>query len=162
MTTQEPDDDGCETRIIDVENRRRRPGGTQRPSSSTAVAPKMKEALLARPTITTQEPDNDRCETLDSGGEQATRSVLVEHLRDQLKDARERIRSMQEQQNRLMALLATEQAARAALEQRLLPAPTRTPPASRVGLWTLAILLLAALALAGWHFREGILATLGL
>ena len=67
---------------------------------------------------------------------------------------------MQEQQNRLMALLVTEQAARAALEQRLLPAPT--PPASRVGLWTLAILLLAALALAGWHFREGILSTLGL
>ena len=66
---------------------------------------------------------------------------------------------MQEQRNRLMALLATEQAARAALEQRLLPAPTRTPPASRVGLWTLAILLLAALALAGWHFRESILAT---
>lgn len=162
MTTQEPDDDGCETRIIDVENRRRRPGGTQRPSSSTAVAPKVKEALLGKPTITTQEPDADRGETPDSGGEQATRSVLVEHLRDQLKDARERIRSMQEQRNRLMALLATEQAARAALEQRLLPAPTRTPPASRVGLWTLAILLLAALALAGWHFRESILATLGL
>lgn len=122
----------------------------------------MKEALLGRPTITTQEPDDDRGETPDSGGEQATRSILVEHLRDQLKDARERIRSMQEQQNRLMALLAAEQTARAALEQRLLPAPTRTPLASRVGLWTLAILLLAALALAGWHFREGILATLGL
>ena len=162
MTTQEPDDDCCETRIIDVENRRRRPGGTQHPSSSTAIAPKVKEALLGRPTITTQEPDDDRGETLDSRGEQATRSVLVEQLRDQLKDARERIRSMQEQQNRLMALLVTEQAARAALEQRLLPAPTRTPPASRVGLWTLAILLLAALALAGWHFREGILSTLGL
>lgn len=95
-------------------------------------------------------------------GEQATGSVLVEQLRDQLKDARERIKSMQGQQNRLMALLATERAARAALEQRLLTAPTQTPPASRVGLWTLAILLLAALALAGWHFREGILATLGL
>ena len=162
MTTQEPDDDRGETRIIDVENRRRRPGGTQRPSSSTAVAPKVKEALLGRPTITTQEPDDDRGETPDSGGEQATRSVLVEHLRDQLKDARERIRSMQEQQNRLFALLTTEQAARAALEQRLLPAPTRTPPASRVGLWTLAILLLATLALAGWHFRENILSTLGL
>ena len=166
MTTQEPDDDCCETRIIDVENRRRRPGGTQRPSSSTAIAPKVKEVLLGRPTITTQEPDNDRGETPDSEGEQATRSVLVEHLRDQLKDARERIRSMQEQQNRLMALLVTEQVARAALEQRLLPAPApapnRTPPASRVGLWTLAIVLLAALALAGWHFREGILATLGL
>ena len=162
MTTQEPDDDCCETRIIDVENRRRRPGGTQRPSSSTAIAPKVKEVLLGRPTITTQEPDNDRGETPDSEGEQATRSVLVEHLRDQLKDARERIRSMQEQQNRLFALLTTEQAARAALEQRLLPAPTRTPPASRVGLWTLAILLLATLALAGWHFRENILSTLGL
>ena len=162
MTTQEPDDDGCETRIIDVENRRRRPGGTQRPSSSTAVAPKVKEALLGKPTITMQEPDDDRGETPDSGGEQATRSVLVEHLRDQLKDTRERIRSMQEQQNRLMALLATEQAARAALEQRLLQAPARTPLASRIGLWTLAVLLLAALALAGWHSRESILATLGL
>ena len=69
---------------------------------------------------------------------------------------------MQEQQNRLMALLATEQAARAALEQRLLQAPARTPLASRIGLWTLAVLLLAALALAGWHSRESILATLGL
>ena len=162
MTTQEPDDDGCETRIIDVENRRRRPGGTQRPSSSTAVAPKVKEALLGKPTITMQEPDDDRGETPASGGEQAPRSDLVEHLRDQLKDTRERIRSMQEQQNRLMALLATEQAARAALEQRLLQAPARTPLASRIGLWTLAVLLLAALALAGWHSRESILATLGL
>ena len=161
MTTQEPDDELCETRIINVENRRRSLGGTQRPSSSTAVAPKVKEALLGRPTITTQEPDDELCETLDSGGAQAAGSVLAEQLRDQLEDARERIRGMQEQQNRLMALLETEQAARAALEQRLLPAPTRTPPASRVGLWTLAILLLAALALAGWHFREGILATLG-
>ncbi|MDS4032107.1 MAG: hypothetical protein RKO66_18890 [Candidatus Contendobacter sp.] len=60
------------------------------------------------------------------------------------------------------SLLKTERAARAALEQRLLTAPTRTPPASRIGLWTPAILLLATLALAGWHFREGILATLGL
>ena len=161
MTTQEPDDELCETRIIDVENRRRRPGGTQRLSPSTAVASKVKEALSGRPTITTQEPDDDRCETFDSGGAQATGSVLAEQLRDQLKDARERIRVMQEQQNRLMALLKTEQAARTALEQRLQPAPTRTPPASRVGLWTLAILVLVALALAGWHFREGILATLG-
>ena len=162
MTTQDPDDELSETRIIDFENRRRRPGSTQRPSPSTAVAQKVKEALSGRPTIATQEPDDDRCETLDSGGEQATGSVLVEQLRDQLKDARERIKSMQGQQNRLMALLATERAARAALEQRLLTAPTQTPPASRVGLWTLAILLLAALALAGWHFREGILAALGL
>ena len=160
MTTQEPDDELFETRIIDVENRRRRPGGTQRPSPSTAIAPKVQETLLGKPTITTQEPDDARCEALDSGGEQAAGSVLVEQLRDQLKDARERIRGMQGQQNRLMALLATERAARTALEQRLPPAPT--PPSSRVGLWTLAILLLAVLALAGWYFREGILAILGL
>lgn len=157
MTTQEPDDELCETRIIDVENRRRRPGGTQRPSSSTAVAPKVKEAQLGRLTITTQEPDDERCETLDSGDEQATRSVLVEQLRDQLKDARERILRMQEQQNRLMALLEAAQAARTALEQRL---PTPTSLANRVGLWTLLALLLATLALAGWHFRKAILAAL--
>jgi hypothetical protein len=68
---------------------------------------------------------------------------------------------MQKQQNRLMALLEAEQAARATLEQRLLPVLTRISLASRIGLWTLAILLLAALAL-GWHFRESILFTLRL
>ena len=156
MTTQEPDDDLCETRIIDVENRRRRPGGTQRPSLSATVAPTVKEALSGRPTIATQELDDDRCETPDSGGEQATGSGLVEQLRDQLKDAHEQIIGMQKQQNRLMALLEAEQSARTALEQRLLPTPT--PRAIRFGLWTLAILLLAAL---GWHFREGILSSLG-
>lgn len=76
---------------------------------------------------------------------------------------RDQLRQSQEREARLLALLETtqqvlqaEQQARRDLETKLLPAP-RPAPAGKGRVWALVILLLAALALAGWRFREMII-----
>ena len=73
-------------------------------------------------------------------------TALIEMLREQVRQAQER-------EARLLTLLETaqqvlqaEQQARRELEQKLLPAPPRPPPVSKVWLWALAGLLLVALA----------------
>ena len=97
----------------------------------------------------------------------------VELLKEQLRQAqereqqaRERERQFQDRENQLLALLrdaqrilADEQQARRELETKLLPAPkpTRT---GKVRVWALVVLLAAALAIAGWHFRAVIVSVL--
>ena len=56
--------------------------------------------------------------------------------------------------------LSAEEAARRELEIKLLPAPAPklTPPSHRRA-WLLLILLVAALAFAGWRWRDAIRAT---
>jgi ferric-dicitrate binding protein FerR (iron transport regulator) len=60
-----------------------------------------------------------------------------------------------EREARLLAMLEAEQQARRELEQKLLPAPRPAPSGIRRP-WILLVLLLAALALAGW-WREVII-----
>lgn len=88
----------------------------------------------------------------DPGGEQVSSAVLVDLLREQLQDARDLLRDTREQQARLMTLLEAEQAARRELEQKLLPAPTPQPelPRRHHRLWTLLIILVAAIAALVW------------
>lgn len=77
----------------------------------------------------------------------------VNQLSAQLEQANER-------EARLLAMLEAEQQARRELETRLLPAP-RPARTSKVRVWILLALLLAALALAGWRWRDAILALVG-
>jgi len=85
----------------------------------------------------------------------APETALVAVLREQLQQA-------QQEKGRLMSLLETaqqvlqaEQQARRELEMKLLPAP-RPAPSGRTWL-PVAVLLLLALAFAGWHWREVII-----
>ena len=74
----------------------------------------------------------------------------VNQLSAQLEQANER-------EARLLAMLEAEQQARRDLETKLLPAP-RPARTSKVRVWILLALLLAALAVAGWRWRDAILA----
>ena len=78
--------------------------------------------------------------------------ALVEALRDQVRQAQEQLRQANEREARLLSLLEAEQQARRAL----LPAPSPVPSGIRRP-WILLVLLLAALALAGWWWREMII-----
>ncbi|TXG87832.1 MAG: hypothetical protein E6R10_07150 [Rhodocyclaceae bacterium] len=78
----------------------------------------------------------------------------VDQLSAQLEQANER-------EARLLAMLEGEQQTRRDLETRLLPAPAPRPaPPGKGRLWALVILLLATLALAGWHWRDAVMAAL--
>ena len=69
----------------------------------------------------------------------------LDDARDRERDARERERALMDERDRLLTLLETEQQARRALETKLLPAP-KPAPAGKARLWTLAGVLLVALA----------------
>ena len=89
------------------------------------------------------------------------RSILVEILQEQLRQAHEREREGREREARLLAMLENEQQTRRELETKLLPAPAPRPaPPGKGRVWALVILLLATLAFAGWRFREVIVAAL--
>lgn len=100
----------------------------------------------------------------------AAGAALLETLRNQVRQAQEQLRQSSEREQqaltretRLLALLEAEQTARRELETRLLPAPLAKPrpAASKVRLWILLALLVAAIAgLAAWRWRDMILATL--
>jgi hypothetical protein len=79
-------------------------------------------------------------------------TTRVEVLREQLQQA-------QQEKARLLAMLEAEQAARRELEVKLLPAP-RPARTGKVRVWVLVVLLAAAPAFAGWHFRAAIVAAL--
>lgn len=96
----------------------------------------------------------------------ATGAALLEALRDQVRQAQEQLRQAHEREQqaqqekaRLLALLEVEQAARRDLETKLLPAP-RPARTSKVLVWAWVVLLAAALAFAGWHFRAVIVSAL--
>jgi len=89
---------------------------------------------------------------LGTPAELVSMHALVDVLREQLddardreRDARERERAMIGERDRLLTLLETEQQARRDLETKLLPAP-RPAPVGKARLWTLAGALLVALA----------------
>lgn len=88
---------------------------------------------------------------------------MVTLLREQLTAALERekqtVERGREREARLLALLEAEQAARRDLETKLLPTP-RSAPTGKVRVWALVVLLAAALAFAGWHFRAVIVSAL--
>ena len=92
-------------------------------------------------------------------------TALVDTLREQVQQVQDQLHHAQERETRLLTLLETaqqvlqaEQQARRDLETRLLPAPPPRPaPAGKGRLWALVILLVAALAFAGWRFREMII-----
>ena len=93
----------------------------------------------------------------------APHDALVELLQEQLREAKEREHQARLEKDRLLTLLETtqqvlqaEQQARRDLETKLLPAPrpTRT---GKVRVWALVVLLAAALAFAGWRYREMII-----
>lgn len=88
---------------------------------------------------------------------------MVTLLREQLTAALERekqtVEQGREREARLLALLESEQQARHDLEIKLLPAP-RPAPVSKVRLWILLAMLVAALAFAGWYFRAVIVSAL--
>ena len=92
-----------------------------------------------------EQPASNIASQLDTGGEQGSSAVLVEVLREQLRKAEEREQQVQQEKTRLLSLLEAEQVARRELETKLLPAP-RPAPTGKFRLWTLAILLLVALA----------------
>ena len=73
------------------------------------------------------------------------RPALLEVLQEQLRQAHEREREGREREARLLAMLESEQQARRDLETKLLPAP-RPAPVGKARLWTLAGVLLVALA----------------
>lgn len=79
--------------------------------------------------------------------------------RERERDARERERALMDERDRLLTLLETEQQARCELETKLLPAPK---PASvgKIRAWILLAVLAAALVFAGWHFRAVIVSAL--
>ncbi len=85
--------------------------------------------------------------------------VLVDVLKTQLDDARERERVLMGERDRLLTLLETEQQARRDLETKLLPAPKPTP-VGKVRAWILLAMLTVALVFAGWHFRAVIVSAL--
>ena len=88
--------------------------------------------------------------------------VLKEQLddaRDRERDARERERALMGECDRLLALLEAEQQARCKLETKLLLAPKLSPAISRRA-WILLAALAAALVFAGWHFRAVIVSAL--
>jgi hypothetical protein len=87
---------------------------------------------------------------------------LVSMLHEQIQQAQERenrtwdqLQQAQHEKARLLAILEAEQQARRDLETKLLPAP-RPAPSGRTWL-PVAVLLLLALAFAGWHWREVII-----
>ena len=82
--------------------------------------------------------------------------ALLEVLQEQLRQAHEREREGREREARLLAMLESEQQARRELETKLLPAP-RPAPTGKGRLWALLVLLAAALAFAGWYWREVII-----
>jgi|APTNR8051073442_1049403.scaffolds.fasta_scaffold10661_2 hypothetical protein len=103
---------------------------------------------------------DEQAETLSSGAGAVPAVMLIETLREQLDDARGREQALIAERDRLLTMLEGEQAARRELEIKLLPAPAPklTPPSHRRA-WLLLILLVAALAFAGWRWRDAIRAT---
>jgi len=92
-------------------------------------------------------------------------NTLLELLQEQLHEVKERERQAHEREQqarereaRLLAMLEAEQSARRDLEIKLLPAPIRAPGPRRP--WILLAMLVAALAVAGWHFRAVIVSAL--
>lgn len=86
-------------------------------------------------------------------------TALVDALREQVRQVQDQLHHAQERETRLLAMLETEQQARRELETKLLPAPPPRPaPTGKGRLGALLALLLAALALAGWRWRDAILA----
>ena len=83
----------------------------------------------------------------------------LDDARDRERDARERERALMDERDRLLTLLETEQQARRELETKLLPAP-RPASVSKVQAWILLAVLVAALAFAGWYFRAVIVSAL--
>lgn len=112
------------------------------------------------PLKQSEQPASSIASPLDTGGEQGLSAVLVEVLREQLRKAEEREQQAQQEKARLLSLLEAEQQARRELETKRLPAP-RPAPTGKGRLWALLVLLAAAaLAFAGWHWREVIISTI--
>lgn len=88
--------------------------------------------------------------------EQARTPSPVVLLQNQVNRLSAQLEQANEREARLIGLLEAEQQARRELETKLLPAPK---PTGRVRPWALVILLLAALAVAGWRWREVIYTT---
>jgi hypothetical protein len=90
--------------------------------------------------------------------------TLVDVLKKQLDDARDRERDARERERALMderdrLLLETEQQTRCELETKLLSAPKPTKT-GKVQVWILLAMLVAVLVFAGWHFSALIVSAL--
>lgn len=83
----------------------------------------------------------------------------LDDARDRERDARERERALMDERDRLLTLLETEQQTRRELETKLLPAP-KPAPTGKVRVWALVGLLAVVAAFAGWHWRDRIVAAL--
>ena len=83
----------------------------------------------------------------------------LDDARDRERDARERERALMDERDRLLTLLETEQQTRRELETKLLPAP-KPAPTGKVRVWALVGLLAVVAAFAGWHWRDRIVAVL--
>ncbi len=83
----------------------------------------------------------------DTAGERAPPDTLLELLRAQLRDARDR-------EARLLAMLEAEQQARRELEQKLLPAPPRPSSFENGRLGVLLVLFALALTIAAAVFLQ--------
>lgn len=91
--------------------------------------------------------------------EQARTLSPVNLLQAQVTQLSAQLEQSQLEKARLLTMLENEQQARRDLEQKLLPAPSRPAPVGNA--WLIVLILLAtALAVAGWRWREVILAAL--
>mgnify|MGYP003377997618 CR=1 FL=1 len=70
----------------------------------------------------------DPASTKEGSTEQTSpaQNILIELLREQVRDAKEREQQLREERNRLLTMLESEQSARRELEIKLLPAPKKS------------------------------------
>lgn len=99
---------------------------------------------MSQPVASTVAPDD-------------TTETLIEVLQEQLRIA-------QQEKAQLLAMFEAEQAPRREFEQRLLPPPkpkpTPIPARPPVRPWLIIALIVAALALIGWQWRDLIMRAL--
>ena len=88
--------------------------------------------------------------------EQARTPSPVNLLQAQVNQLTDQLEQSHEREARLLAMLEAEQQARRDLETKLLPAP-KPARTGKVRVWALVVLLAAALAFAGWRYREMII-----